>query len=521
MSVSCLLSAHVDNGRNRTDRRHCLKSRVGIWASLLASLLFTLAPVSKLRAQESSYDSSGAGGVLGGSGSATGASGGGAAMADFSTLMNLIQQTIDPDSWLANGGTSTILPYPSGVYIDPAGHMRRVEEAPTLTADLFTAGGPLRHPWKHESSMRVVSLKNLDRAVRNTLDAGLALDHEISRLAGISKITHVRIDLDAEDILLAGPASNGVHGFHLQDLVLMASHIRSATAPLGCSIDPTNAGLMEAQALVRQPDVVRSLARNPARIVQRMSDAIGPHNVTVFGIPANTPTAIALVDADEHMKKVGFGTVAAPVGVNRYFDHLDQMGGGVPKQSLIRWWFAFADDPVSVSSDGRLFQLPKNSVRVLSEQQWATAQGRAPTGNRDEAADAFAEGFTRQLPDLRRIHPSYARLGAIFELSLALQLAIESTGQPSLETWLPTLCQLGGLEAANTVAPKTVEGLAAWHRLNSGTVVAVVSGGVEIDARSLASTDSWAKSQFLSGSLVPELPAERSPVQARWWWDGR
>ncbi|MEM7473858.1 MAG: hypothetical protein AAF483_02640, partial [Planctomycetota bacterium] len=41
--------------------------------------------------------------------------GGGAAMADFDTLMNLIQQTIEPDSWLQNGGTNTILPYPSNL----------------------------------------------------------------------------------------------------------------------------------------------------------------------------------------------------------------------------------------------------------------------------------------------------------------------------------------------------------------------------------------------------------------------
>lgn len=37
--------------------------------------------------------------------------GGGMAMADFGSLMNLVQQTIEPDSWQANGGTSTMLPY--------------------------------------------------------------------------------------------------------------------------------------------------------------------------------------------------------------------------------------------------------------------------------------------------------------------------------------------------------------------------------------------------------------------------
>jgi general secretion pathway protein D len=37
--------------------------------------------------------------------------GGGGAMADFGSLMMLIQQTIDPDNWLANGGQSSMIPY--------------------------------------------------------------------------------------------------------------------------------------------------------------------------------------------------------------------------------------------------------------------------------------------------------------------------------------------------------------------------------------------------------------------------
>ena len=42
---------------------------------------------------------------------------GGAVIADFDTLMNLIQQTIDPDSWLQAGGTNTISPYPASLSI--------------------------------------------------------------------------------------------------------------------------------------------------------------------------------------------------------------------------------------------------------------------------------------------------------------------------------------------------------------------------------------------------------------------
>lgn len=80
---------------------------------------------------------SGSGPVMGGmtgggpmSMGSPGAIGGGAAMADFDTLMNLIQQTIDPDSWLAAGGTSSILPYPANLSL--------VVSAPQTTHERIT-----------------------------------------------------------------------------------------------------------------------------------------------------------------------------------------------------------------------------------------------------------------------------------------------------------------------------------------------------------------------------------------------
>lgn len=62
----------------------------------------------------SSFGNSGMGSPLMSMGGPT-AIGGGAAMADFTTLINLITQTIEPDSWLQNGGSSTIIEYPANL----------------------------------------------------------------------------------------------------------------------------------------------------------------------------------------------------------------------------------------------------------------------------------------------------------------------------------------------------------------------------------------------------------------------
>lgn len=473
-------------------------------------------------AQDSTSGQGSLGGGLGSagnpSGQVPGAVPGGAAMADFDTLMNLIQQTIDPDSWLAAGGTSTILPYPSGVYVDPAGHMKRIRETEQLTPNFSNPFDRPSHPWRSESKLRTISLKKLDRSLVEMIQSGLRPGNELLKLAGLSRIQYVKIDAANEDILIAGPAGDVAYGYELQDLAVVAELIRLKTSPMGCSIEPLDSGILAAQRLIQEPGAIKKLARNPRMIVEQMQEKIGAHKVHVFGMAANTGTAVALIDADEHMKKVGFGTVATRQRINSYFDYLDQQEQ-VPSQSLIRWWFAFKDSPIRVSQDRTIFQLPEQCVAVLSEQQWVTQQGRAPTGGQDLAADAFAEGITKHLPGLRKTHPSYARLCAVFEISLALQLGVESTGQPSLNAWFPTLCSLGAEASGSSPQPKSVEGLTTWHKLKNGTIVAVVSGGVKVDAMKLAGSGKWQESKFLAPSVVPVQAEIPSSAHGKWWWD--
>ena len=59
---------------------------------------------------------------------------GGAANADFDSLIDLIQSTVATDTWAENGGgKAEIRPFPNGVLVD-AGGMLRLKTRPTLTA---------------------------------------------------------------------------------------------------------------------------------------------------------------------------------------------------------------------------------------------------------------------------------------------------------------------------------------------------------------------------------------------------
>ncbi len=455
----------------------------------------------------------------------SGLSGGGGG-ADFTELMTLIQQTIDPQAWLDN--SSTMVPYPSGVYVDPLGQIRHLGSADNVQLNESTSpprlqAGRVGHPWLARSEQRVVSLRRLDESLADLRAHGLRISQEMQSFAGMSRIDFLKLDIANEDILLVGPANiphaqqTAVeHGFQLQDLALLTSLVNSRTLPLGCSIDPTDEGIVAATQLVEAAGALKRLSSNPQKFVGQMQEKIGPHHVSIYGMPANSPTALALVVADEHMKKIGFGTAKTNVSIQSYFDHLDRRTD-VPQQSLIRWWFTYANAPIGVNAAGDLFQFPKSSVALLSEQQWVSLVGRKATGANDPCADAFAAEMTSKLNELRLEHPAYARMCAIFESALALQVALEATGQTSWEAWFPNLVRAGRWthEEANT--PQTVSGMTAWHKLTNGTTVAVVSGGVSIHARRPASRERWQEIEMPNDLPAPTTTTSRS--HENWWWN--
>ncbi len=438
---------------------------------------------------------------------------GGGAMADFSTIMMLIEQTIEPESWLNAGGTSVQFPYPNGVYVDPRGHIRRLKDLGSIPA--FASGISSRASFA-KSGLRTISLKQLDTAIGQRLAMGLGLTRDMHELGGLARIQFVVIDSAKDDILLVGPKSGGaegISGFTLDDLVTLARLVSDKTAPLGCSIDPTQEGLKKAAELLEQPATIHRLSHQPKSITEKLQTALGAHKINVFGLNPSTATAVALIDADEHMKRVGLGVAKTVPSVRSYFDHLDNQAS-VPSQSLIRWWFSFSDHPLNVSAAGDMFELPVNSVAVLSQQQWMDQQGtRQPTGKSDRAADAFAAEMTEKLPQIRKAHPAYARLNAIFELSLALQLAVEGSKQNSLSAWLPTVCTEPRLIPASVEHPQTIDGLATYNRMRNGTVVAVISGGIVVD---VASTATQKERHITKSSVQISAPPTTSSSRVVW-----
>ncbi|MBT4845205.1 MAG: hypothetical protein HON92_07190, partial [Planctomycetaceae bacterium] len=148
----------------------------------------------------------------GSSGQAEQAAQGGAAQADFDTLINLIKSTIEPLSWDDAGGSGTIQPFPGGIYIDRDGLMVRLDvnnsaELKVIRRDQFDGmfsehGQDVRE----ESSLRKVSLVRLQRELELLRMQGRDAEAAMKNLAGIYKIQYVLVYPESGDIVIAGPA---------------------------------------------------------------------------------------------------------------------------------------------------------------------------------------------------------------------------------------------------------------------------------------------------------------------------
>lgn len=426
---------------------------------------------------------------------------GGASLANYDELIRLIESTIDGD-WLINGGTSTIMPYRNGVRISTEGLVERI--APVEQSSAMAKARQLGRlsweglgEWQKPSSLRWVSLHEIDRMLQVHRDSGKPGKLELELLGGIVRIDYLAWDEESKQWLVGGPAGNLVPNQEgelvheelqlppvlLEDLITIAPHVLRGLGEFGCSIDPDNGRLKQAYEYAMQPGTQRSLQRSPDRWVEGWRKQLGPQKTTIVGLPADSPTAFALLKADAEMKMLGLGLLPLPPSFRSYWQESELLHSKSPS-GLVRWWFTLSDAKIPYDADRAIYKISVPSVKVLSEAQFINEQGsRVVSTIPDIAADAFATQFTKQHEAIQRHSIVQARLRHIFDLAVVFEIIRHELTKGRGDDFM---C-LGDLSIQPRMprTPLEIESVASTHKAKDGTRYAVVSGGVAIRTQTL------------------------------------
>lgn len=462
---------------------------------------------------------------------------GGAANADFDSLIDLIQSTVASDTWMENGtGDGEISPFPTGVFVDSVGTLRFSQaslgkvpqgSAPTQSSD--------REPQdaRRGSPMRFVSLPRLEAAILRRQIAHQPLAPEMLTLAGLERIEYVLVDPKAGDLVLAGPAGDwqasggslvsvatGRPVVRLDDLLTLWRRRQTrAVAPFGCSINP------RPEALARTQQYLLASSSEPIEPSERgqwlkgLRDTLGKQDVEFFGIDSANHVAQVLLVADYHMKLIGMGIADGVPGVKSYLSTVRLLpDGSAPPMSVLRWWFAMHYEPVEVSADRCAFRLAGQGVRVLSENELLAARGqRVHTGQSDELNRRFADSFTEHFEEIAAVYPLYGELRNVFDLALVLGM-IEQEGLLERVGWHAELfSSADALRLPRVAVPREVETVVNHRVINRRHILAGISGGVLVDSRKALEIRAANVSDTKAPAPLRAVPDDAA--QDMWWWD--
>ncbi len=466
---------------------------------------------------------------------------GGAAQADFDQLIDLIQSTIEPDSWDPTGeGTIEPFAIAGGVRVDALGTVHSVL-AEEKQGRLLVLRRRHRISVEHRdvlrpSPLRKVSLTRLEKMVQLRLAAGQDLDDAMRYLAGLTKVQYVFIYPETGDVVLAGPAGpwtydrlgravnaqTGRPVLHLDDLVVLLRLMRQNPQEIiTCSIEPKRENLIRVQQYLAQSSKQRRTPANRRRWIEQLRQRLGMQQVRFRGIDPRTRVAHVMFEADYRMKLLGIGLEPGPAQVPSYLDLLQvQRGQKLPSVGMLRWWFNMNYEAVVASQDRNAYELRGQGVEVLSESELLTRQGQiVPAQRRDPWAAAFAANFTRHFDHLAAEHHVYADLQNVFDLALVCAL-LYAEGIPQRVGWHLTC--FGDPEqypVALGPAPKEVPSVANYRVLRGRQVVVAVSGGVYITpARFVAPEKIHTDGQGRLASRHQDQKPEQVPADV-WWWD--
>jgi hypothetical protein len=376
------------------------------------------------------------------------------------------------------------------------------------------------------ADMRMVSIKGLQQAIRESRQNGGPLPEAISLLAGLQRIEYVFVDTDNHDIVLAGPAEpwklledgsvvgtkTGGAVLLLDDLVVALRTVETArNGGISVSIEPTAEGRNRLQRLTRT--IKLRPGQNPSVFEESMKQAFGPQMIHLSGVPGDSRFARTLVAADYEMKRLAMQLVQSPVdGLPSYLQMAKN--GRHSAADNPRWWMACNYDALQRSADGLTWKLSGQGVKTLTEQDIIDETGAAKgSGKVNKLAAQWADKMTEKFAELSEKVTVFRDLRNAMDLTVVATLINqEQLAQRAGLDMSLLLEDSDTIELMKFATPKAVQPQCSFVKGRSGWVI-TASGGVDINGFAVV------ENQRIDGQVAQTRSSALAAATDRWWWD--
>lgn len=373
--------------------------------------------------------------------------------------------------------------------ITPADKSVRIGMRDALRAEV----APPRSELAEAVPLRLLSLRRLEEAVRATgATAVEALPHELRYLGGLQRIRYVLVYPEEQDIVLAGPgegwkvddtgnvvgATSGRPVLHLEDLLVALRSVEALRrGGITCSIDPTPQGRQRLSEL---------LAKNPSYsggTLTAIRQAMGPQQITITGVPAESRFARILVAGDYQMKRIAMQLAPSPLKALPSFLEMLQRDAAPLSTMTPRWWLECDYEPLGRSEDGLAYEIRGRGVKCLTEEEAFDGRGQpVSTGQAHPLARQWADLMTAHYEELAAREPVFAELRNLMDLCLVAALLEQEQLRARAGCPLPTLCSPDSrLGFTPLPAPRSVQTQTSAVKRGQEYIV-TASGGVAITA---------------------------------------
>jgi len=394
-------------------------------------------------------------------------------------------------------GGGFILRVVGGVSIRPDGVLQTAttleqnQALADLRSRLIGPKGELNQP----SERRLISLKNLQKAVLTSIEQKTQLPEEVLFLGGLTRIENVFVYPERQDIVLSGPAEPwtiGTNGsvvgvksgrpvLYLDDLLCAFQTVLNARETgISVSIEPTKEGVVKLEALLRKSG--QKVSSNPRALEPAMVAAFGPQQIKLEGVPADSHMARVILAADFRMKLYGMNLAKAPVaGLPSYIEMVSTQPN--PGRLQSRWWMACDYSAIEHSQDRMAWKISGPGIKTLTEEEQVAADGTfKQSGKTDRIAKMWADNFTSKLNELATKDTVFGDLRNVMDMCIVAAL-IESQELQALSN-----CNLSGLigketkiELAKFDVPTALDPQCSFIQTVKGWVVSA-SGGVLVNS---------------------------------------